>query len=231
MILPRPFHALVWGSSGTLGQAFLRYLEQDPDCAQVLGISRTAYPAFELRDPENLTQVIDTLRVQAPFHLVIDATGALTVAGRGPEKSLKAVEPAGLMEALQINTVGPTVLMQQCAPLLAPGVAVYAKLSARVGSIADNRSGGWYSYRASKAAMNMLLHSAALEWQRRQPKWRVVALQPGTVRSRLSAPFTRDTMQVLEPDASVAGLMHVLKTLPTSAGAQFLDYRGQSIPW
>lgn len=231
MILPSPYQALVLGASGALGQAFMRHFEQDPACARVSGVSRATHPAFELCQPAGLAPVMASLLPLAPFHVVVDATGALTVSGQGPEKSLKALQADTFMQALQINTVGPALLLQHCAPLLAPGVAVYAKLSARVGSITDNRSGGWYSYRASKAAMNMVLQSTAIEWQRRHPQWRVVALQPGTVRSGLSAPFTRDTMHILEPDVSVAGLVRVLKTLPAAAGAQFLDYRGQTIAW
>jgi NAD(P)-dependent dehydrogenase (short-subunit alcohol dehydrogenase family) len=121
--------------------------------------------------------------------------------------------------------------MKHFAPLVAPGPSIFAKLSARVGSITDNRLGGWYGYRASKAALNMLLQTAAIELQRRHRNLRVVALQPGTVDSALSKPYQGAAPQVLTADESVAGMLKALQSLPTLPGAQFIDYRGNPIPW
>jgi NAD(P)-dependent dehydrogenase (short-subunit alcohol dehydrogenase family) len=115
--------------------------------------------------------------------------------------------------------------------LLAPGASIYAKLSARVGSIGDNHKGGWYGYRASKAALNMLLHTAAIELQRRNAQVRVVALQPGTVRSELSRPFAAGLAKLLEPAESAAGMLTALHGLQARQGAHFVDYQGQPIPW
>jgi NAD(P)-dependent dehydrogenase (short-subunit alcohol dehydrogenase family) len=106
---------------------------------------------------------------------------------------------------------------------------VWAKLSARVGSIEDNRKGGWYSYRAAKAALNMLLQTAAIEMVRRRPLAVVAALQPGTVRSALSQPFVGDA--ALDPDESAQRLLAVLDVLQPTGRAQFVDHLGQSIPW
>ena len=108
---------------------------------------------------------------------------------------------------------------------------MYAKLSARVGSIEDNKKGGWYGYRASKAALNMLLQTAAIELQRKNSNLRVVALQPGTVRSKLSSPHVQALSQLLEPKESVIGMLSALKTLPVKSGAFFVDYKGVEIPW
>jgi NAD(P)-dependent dehydrogenase (short-subunit alcohol dehydrogenase family) len=115
-------------------------------------------------------------------------------------------------------------------PLLASGQRViWAKLSARVGSIEDNRKGGWYSYRAAKAALNMLLQTAAIEMARRKPMAVVAALQPGTVRSTLSQPFVGDA--AMEPDESARRLLTVLDGLQPTGRAQFVDHLGQSIAW
>ena len=108
---------------------------------------------------------------------------------------------------------------------------MYAKLSARVGSISDNTKGGWYGYRAAKAALNMLLQTAAIELQRKNSQLRVVALQPGTVRSNLSQAFASSVPHLLEPAESVAGMLSALKTLTPKSGAHYVDYRGEHIQW
>jgi NAD(P)-dependent dehydrogenase (short-subunit alcohol dehydrogenase family) len=225
------YTALLIGSSGTLGRAFADHLQQDPDCSAVHSVSRTSHPAFDLRTPTSFDAVVLSLASLAPFDLIIDATGALTIDGVGPEKSLRSLNESQLMRAFQINTIGPALLLRALAPLLNPAGGLYAKLSARVGSIGDNKKGGWYSYRASKAAMNMVLQTAALELQRRQAAHRIIALQPGTVLSNLSAPFVQAGTQTLSAPASVAGMMQAIKNAPHISGASFLDYQGHPITW
>lgn len=231
IVLPAAFKALVIGSSGALGQAFVRYLQHHPACDQVLGISRSSHPGFDLCKASSIDTLAHELAPQGPFHLIIDATGALTIDGVGPEKSLQMLQADALTKSFVVNTIGPALLLRHLSPLLAQGDAIYAKLSARVGSISDNRKGGWYGYRAAKAALNMVLQTAAIELQRRRPQLRVVALQPGTVRSALSQPFQAGVAHLLEPDESVAGLMAALLQLPARPGAWFIDHKGQEIPW
>jgi len=132
---------------------------------------------------------------------------------------------------MHLNAVAPAIVLQQFAPLLASGSTIYAKLSARVGSISDNKKGGWYGYRASKAALNMLLQTAAIELQRKNPELKVIALQPGTVKSKLSQPFTGATPHLLEPSESVAGMLFAMKNLTVKNGAHFIDYQGRAIEW
>ncbi len=230
-MLSADYRALVVGATGSIGQAFLDYFKSDTCCAQAIGLSRSSEPRLDLREPDSIRAAARSLAQQGLFDIIVDATGALTIDGQGPEKSLQSLDPAQLMASLQINTIGPALVLQQFTPLLRPGDAFYAKLSARVGSISDNRLGGWYSYRASKAAMNMVLHTAAIESQRRQPNWRFVALQPGTVRSRLSAPFASGVAALLDPAESVAGMMKALRSLAPQAGASFIDHRGEPIDW
>ena len=221
---------MVLGASGALGQAWLELLQADPRCAQVVGLSRQSDPPLVLEDEASLIACAHHLAPVGPLHLVLDATGALTIEGRGPEKRLDELDRAALLRAFEVNAVGPALLLQHLAPLLATGQrVVWAKLSARVGSIEDNAKGGWYGYRASKAALNMLLQTAAIELARKRPLAVVAALQPGTVRSRLSQPFVGDN--ALDPSTSAQRLLNVLDTLEPTGRAQFVDHLGQAIPW
>ncbi len=228
---PSDYKALIIGASGAIGQAFAEYLKRDLACSEVVEVSRATTPHFDLEDPASIERLGSALGTRGPFHLIVDATGALTIDGTGPEKALARLAHETLQRSFAINAIGPALLMRQLAPMLASGDAIYAKLSARVGSIADNKKGGWYGYRASKAALNMLLQTAAIELQRRNPNLRIVALQPGTVRSRLSQPFEAGVPQLLEPGESVAGMMQAMFGLSAKAGAHFIDYRGEAIPW
>ena len=221
---------MVLGASGAIGQAWLELLQADPRCAQVVGLSRQSDPPLVLEDEASLTACAHHLAPVGPLHLVLDATGALTIEGRGPEKRLDELDRAALLRAFEVNAVGPALLIKHLAPLLATGQrVVWAKLSARVGSIEDNAKGGWYGYRASKAALNMFLQTAAIVLARKRPLAVVAALQPGTVRSRLSQPFVGDN--ALDPSTSAQRLLDVLDTLEPTGRAQFVDHLGQAIPW
>ena len=221
---------MVLGASGAIGQAWLELLQADPRCAQVVGLSRQSDPPLVLEDEASLIACAHHLAPVGPLHLVLDATGALTIEGRGPEKRLDELDRAALLRAFEVNAVGPALLIKHLAPLLATGQrVVWAKLSARVGSIEDNAKGGWYGYRASKAALNMFLQTAAIELARKRPLAVVAALQPGTVRSRLSQPFVGDN--ALDPRTSAQRLLDVLDTLEPTGRAQFVDHLGQAIPW
>jgi NAD(P)-dependent dehydrogenase (short-subunit alcohol dehydrogenase family) len=231
LVFDRPYRALVMGSSGAIGAAFLSRLAKDPLCQHVHSLSRSQGLGFDLQDESSLQAAALGCRSFGPFDLIIDATGALTLEGIGPEKALSSLQQDQMQKVFQINTLGPALLIKHFSPQLASGDAIYAKLSARVGSISDNKKGGWYSYRASKAALNMVLQTAAIELQRKNPRLRVVAMQPGTVKSELSKPFTSGLSTLLEPDESVQGLLKALKHLEPISGAHFVDHQGQPIPW
>lgn len=222
------YRALVIGASGGIGQAFVQALQMDPRCAQAQGLSRKAPVDWDFSDPASLLALAHQL--QGPFHLVVDATGALSLDGHGPEKRLQEIESDRLLRSLQVNAVGPALLLRHLSPLLARHERViWAKLSARVGSIEDNHKGGWYGYRAAKAALNQILQTAAIEISRQRPLAVFAALQPGTVRTALSQPFAGD--DALTPQTSVLGLLQALDAAHATGRAQFLDYRGQSVPW
>mgnify|MGYP000482255308 CR=1 FL=1 len=222
------YRALVIGASGSIGSAFVDALHSDPRCGGVQVLSRGEPTQWDLCDEASMAALAS--QFQGPFHLVVDATGALTLQGQGPEKRLQELDAQQMLHILQVNAVGPALLLRYLSPLLARGERViWAKLSARVGSIEDNYKGGWYSYRAAKAALNQLLQTAAIEISRLRPLALVAALQPGTVRSTLSQPFVGDV--ALQPQISVEGLLKALDNAPAKGRALFLDYQSQSIPW
>jgi NAD(P)-dependent dehydrogenase (short-subunit alcohol dehydrogenase family) len=228
--LPEGYRALVFGASGAIGSALVQQLQSDPRCAAVLGVSRQSTPGLDLLSEPSIQACALALAAQGPFHLVLDATGALTVNGRGPEKRLDELDASHLLAALHLNAVGPGLLLKHFIPLLATGQhVIWGKLSARVGSIEDNRKGGWYGYRAAKAALNMLLQTSAIEIARRRPLAVVVALQPGTVQSGLSQPFVGD--DAMRPDEAARRLLAALDGLQPTGRAQFVDHLGHPIAW
>ena len=231
------YQALVLGSSGAIGQAWLAYFQADSACHRVVGLSRTGTPAFNLQDEQSIADCAASLcsdsesNGSGQFQWIIDATGALTIDGIGPEKRIDALNAQHLRKQFDINAIGPALLIKHFSPLLVKNErVVYATLSARVGSIEDNYKGGWYGYRAAKAARNMLLQTAAIELSRKRPLAVFAALQPGTVQSRLSSPFVASDQTMAAHD-SVSKLMAVLKDLPATGRAHFVDHAGQQIPW
>lgn len=158
-----------------------------------------------------------------------------------PEKSWRQIDPRHMAHAFAVNAIGPALLMKHLLPRLAPdGKSVFATLSAKVGSIGDNRLGGWYSYRASKAALNyraskaalnQIVRTVAIELKRRAPESIVVALHPGTVASALSAPFGKIGLEVRSPSVAAAQLLTIIDGFTASASGGFFDYRGEPLPW
>lgn len=226
----KSLNALVIGSHGTIGAGFVKALMADENYGSVHHLSRHTHEGFNLENEASIEQAAAQLKAFAPFDLIIDATGSLIIDGVGPEKHLGALNTEHLLRSYQINAVGPALLIKHFSPLMTSPRCIYAKLSARVGSIADNQKGGWYGYRAAKAALNMLLQTAAIEMQRKRPQAIVVALQPGTVASPLSAPFSGGHASITAEE-SVAGMLATIKHLKPQAGAQFFDYRGDKIAW
>ncbi|MDG2411647.1 MAG: SDR family NAD(P)-dependent oxidoreductase [Halioglobus sp.] len=166
--------------------------------------------------------------------VLINTVGVLHWDKYVPEKRLRDIDTAPALQAFQINALFPALLADAFGSLLRKGQpGIFASLSARVGSISDNQLGGWYSYRASKAAQNMLLRTIAREWSISHRETIVVALHPGTVESRLSAPFVSANYpnKVLRPAECAAALLNVIGALDASDSGTFLDWQGKSIPW
>ncbi|MEO5734425.1 MAG: SDR family oxidoreductase [Rubrivivax sp.] len=242
--LPDGYQALVVGASGAIGAALVQALQSDARCGAVHGWSRRGNPAVDLTDEASIAAAAAALKPllaadgrSAALHLVVCATGVLQVDGHAPEKRLADIDPTRLARALAINAIGPALLMKHLHPLLpSVGRSLFGVLSARVGSIGDNRSGGWYGYRASKAALNQLVRSAAIEIARRRPQAVLVALHPGTVRSPLSAPIIGDgsgrEQAPLSPPQAARHLLDVLDALPTEgASGTFAAWDGAAIEW
>ncbi|QXH97927.1 SDR family NAD(P)-dependent oxidoreductase [Pseudomonas monsensis] len=223
------YRALVIGASGALGTAFCEQLEQDPRCAGVRALGRRTVPALDLERPETIAGAATELAAEAPYQLIIHAAGLLHRDAIKPEKSFSAIEPEALQAVFQVNTLGPALVLRHFLPLLDPQGAM-AMLSAKVGSIGDNRLGGWYAYRASKAALNMLIKTAAIELARTRPQSRLLSLHPGTVVSALSQPF-RGASSARPADVAADQLLTVIDQLTPADSGHFFAYDGERLPW
>jgi NAD(P)-dependent dehydrogenase (short-subunit alcohol dehydrogenase family) len=224
------FNALVIGSTGSIGQAFIEHLKNLPNCSKVIGLSRQSSPSIDYANPSSIQVAADAVSQEGPFHLIIIATGILHNEAWLPEKKLSDLHEDQFMQTMQLNALGPGMCLQSFAPLLDPEFGVMACLSAKVGSIEDNRLGGWYSYRASKAALNMLIKTASIEQKRMRPNHCLLALHPGTVASALSRPFKGDQIGRTPQDATLDMLQVLLNVTPSDSG-KFLSYQGEKIPW
>ena len=225
--------AVIIGATGGIGAALLAQLQADAQFKSVIGLSRSTVPALDLLDEASIQACAQHIaKLALPVRLAIDATGTLSGNGYAPEKSWRQLDPAQMAHAFAINAIGPALLMKHFLPLLPQqGKSVFATLSAKVGSIGDNRLGGWYSYRASKAALNQLVHTAAIELRRSQPEAICVALHPGTVATGLSAPFAKTGLDVLSPAAAATRLLGVLDGVAVADSGGFFNHDGSALPW
>ena len=229
--LPSGYRALVIGASGAIGAALAAELRADANCSQVLALGRTSTPPVDYSVTASIGKAAQAVRDDGPWHLVIVATGMLQGPTGSPEKRLGEVDAQHMAASFAVNTIGPALTLAHFAPQLVRGQrSVIAVLSAKVGSIGDNRLGGWYSYRASKAALNMVVKTASIELARTHPQAVLSALHPGTVDSALSAPFRG--AQIGRPAGDVAGrLLAVLDRLQPGQSGGFWAYDGQRLPW
>jgi len=227
---PEGFHACVIGASGAIGATFVEALQNDPRCANVVALHRNSVPALDLSDANSIETAAEHIKSQGPFHLIIHAAGILHQQDFMPEKKLGDLNMAQMQATFMVNTFGPALVLRYFSPLLDKQRGVFALLSAKVGSIEDNRLGGWYSYRASKAALNMMIKTAAIEIKRSQPNTVVIAMHPGTVNSALSQPFRGE--QIGRAPAQAANeMLEVLDGLGAEDSASFVSYNGERLPW
>ncbi|GAC1675195.1 MAG: SDR family oxidoreductase [Steroidobacteraceae bacterium] len=224
--------AVIFGAAGGIGSALTEVLRADGSFTSVLGFSRSTAPAIDLLDEASVEHAAAFAAASGEVRLVIDATGFLHDERQVPEKSWRELDAAKLARSFALNAIGPALLMKHVLPMLPrKGKAVFATLSARVGSIADNRLGGWYAYRASKAALNQLVRTSAIELARRSPEALCVALHPGTVATPLSAPFATAGLRVHQPIEAAHHLLTVVDRLAAGSTGGFFDWRGQAVPW
>lgn len=236
-----PRTAAIFGVSGGIGRALCGELQRQ-GCERVYAGSRAGLEpvgegivpfAFDLTDEASIAQA-GTLMREDPPQWVIVATGVLTLAnGRGPERTYKRLDAQTMAQVLALNTIGPAMIAKHVLPLMPRSKRfVFAALSARVGSISDNGLGGWHSYRASKAALNMLLKNFALEMGRTHKDGVVVGLHPGTVDSDLSKPFQTNLPdgQLTEPSQAAQNLLNVLASLTPDESGKVFDFAGEVVP-
>lgn len=235
-----PRSAAVFGASGGIGEALCHGLAAR-GCARIYAGSRQgarpsiagAVPfAFDLADEASIASAAALMKDDPPEWVIV-ATGVLTLAaGTGPERTYKQLDPAVMAEVFALNTIGPALIAKHCLALMPRGRPfTFAALSARVGSISDNRLGGWHSYRASKAALNMLLKNLAIEMARTHPEGVIVGLHPGTVDSALSQPFQGGLAegQLTRSEDAAANLLEVLARLTPEQSGRVFDFRGEEV--
>ena len=218
--------ALVVGASGGIGAAVALALE-----GRGYGVTRLSHSVdgLDVTDEASVQTCLE--RLDGRFTTVFVATGALELGPYRPEKSLRAVDPSAFAAQFALNAAGPLLVLKHALRLMPRDVPVqFAALSARVGSIGDNHLGGWYGYRAAKAALNQLIHTAAIEVARSHPQSVVVTLHPGTVDTTLTRDH-RGGHAAMAPAEAAAHLLTVLDELTPAQTGGFYDWQGKSVPW
>lgn len=237
--------ALVVGGQGGVGSALAAGLRARHPQAEVLVSGRRRLDAggltgdllIDLLDEASIEAAAQTLASRCAaqgqsLRALVVATGFLHSQGGGPERSWRQLDAAYLQQAFAVNAVGPALLIKHFFPLLArSGPVLAAFLSARVGSIEDNALGGWYGYRASKAALNQLVRTSAIELRRHNREAVCVALHPGTVDTGLSQPFAKQGLRVRSPEAAAAEMLDALAALGPADSGGFRAYDGSTVPW
>jgi NAD(P)-dependent dehydrogenase (short-subunit alcohol dehydrogenase family) len=231
---------LVAGASGGIGSAFCRQVAARFPSATLVRLARdlsklqelatsTVDIQFDIGDEGRIRESVALIPGKLPIDWIFVATGWLHDEGKGPEKTYRALDADHLLQAYRVNAIGPALLLKHLIPKLNPSHdCKIGIVSARVGSISDNRLGGWHSYRASKAALNMLIKNFAIELSRKKPRHIIVGLQPGTTDTALSAPFQRNVPegQLQTPDYTAEQLFKVMRKLrPDDSGGLF-DFLG-----
>ena len=217
--------SLIIGSSGGIGSALAKRWSTDDE---VVGLSRSE-DGLDMTDEASVESRLSGL--EPPFDRIIVATGALELEGNAPEKSIRQLSPEAMMQQFRLNSVGPALVVKHGIRLLPRDRrSVLAVLSARVGSIGDNRLGGWYSYRASKAALNQLMHTASIELARTHKQAICVALHPGTVATKFTEKYLGRHASV-RPDEAAENLESVIDGLTPEDTGGFFDWAGERVPW
>jgi NAD(P)-dependent dehydrogenase (short-subunit alcohol dehydrogenase family) len=234
--------AVVIGASGGIGSALARAIAASGRYSTIHGISRTSraaesgirYHNADIADEASVQRAAASIGTDEPVGLVIIASGLLHEAKILPEKALRMIDPAAMARLFAVNTIGPAIIAKHFVPLLPrQGRSIFAALSARVGSIEDNRLGGWYSYRASKAALNQVIRTLAIELKRTRPEAIALALHPGTVATDLSKPFRSDETHegLFSPHDAAANLLKVLDQATQEQSGALLAWNSARIPY
>ena len=222
--------AIVIGAGGGIGSALAAAIEARG--TEVLRLSRHSDPPLDLEDDASIEAAAAAVADRAPFDLILIATGLLHGAGVSPEKSVSQIDGAAFDRLFRVNATGPALVMRHFLPLLARDRrGVIAALSARVGSIGENRLGGWDGYRSAKAALNQIVRTLAIELARTHPHTILVGLHPGTVDTGLSAPFQRNVApdKLFSPQLAATRLLDVIDELVSADSGGCFDFAGERI--
>ncbi len=216
---------LVIGASGGIGAALsdgLRHQGFD-----VVARSRSQ-DGFDITDEKS---VVEGLKGLSGLAGVIVASGALVIDGAEPEKSIRAISKQAMLDQFAVNSIGPALVLKHAQRILRrDGRSVFAVLTARVGSIGDNRLGGWISYRAAKAAANQIVRTGAIELSRSHPKSICVAIHPGTVKTSFTENYA-GRHPTVEPKEAASNILNVLSALNAKDTGKFYDWAGSKVPW
>lgn len=231
-----PLRAAVIGASGGIGAALAEALAADPAAAETLCFSRSGRAPAGMSagrlDVTDEASVAAAARGLGALDLVVVATGLLHDGDFQPEKDMRALDADRLARSFAVNAIGPALVAKHFLPLMRRDAkAVFAAISARVGSISDNQVGGWHGYRASKAALNMLIRNLAIETARRRGAPVLLALQPGTVDTGLSKPFQGAAKTLMTPAESAAHLLDVIDAAEPDWSGGLYDWSGARLPW
>jgi NAD(P)-dependent dehydrogenase (short-subunit alcohol dehydrogenase family) len=219
-------NTLIIGASGGIGSALAAACDARGE--RVTGLSRSR-DGFDITDEDSVARHLQSL--DGPFDRVIVATGALEIAGAEPEKTIKGLSGRAMLDQFALNAVGPALVLSHAARLLPrDGPSVFAVLSARVGSIGDNRIGGWISYRSAKAAVNQVVRTAAIELARTHREATCVALHPGTVQTPFTEKYLGRHPSVPASEAA-DNLLRVINDLGPADTGRFYDWAGKEVPW
>ncbi|MHA6722844.1 SDR family NAD(P)-dependent oxidoreductase [Sphingomonas sp. RS2018] len=226
--------AVVIGASGGIGGALADAIGEEGahDVVHRFARSSSGREHIDLCDEASIAAAAATIAAGPPPTLVVIASGLLHDGERGPEKSFRDLDPDWLALNYRINAIGPALVLKHLLPILPrTGTPVVAALSARVGSIGDNRLGGWTGYRASKAALNMIVRNAAIEATRTSPRSIVVALHPGTVDTALSRPFQGNVAagSLFAPDRAAVQLLDVIDGLKPKDTGRIFAWDGEEV--
>lgn len=227
---PPNFKVLIVGASGAIGSAFVDVLRLNPQCGLVESLHRCSEPSVDFDHESSIGEAAQKIAHKGPFHLIINAAGMLYTPRFMPEKKLTDLHYDQMIETFQTNAFGPAMIIRHFSQCLDSERSVMAILSAKVGSIEDNRLGGWYSYRASKAALNMFIKTASIELKRSNPAAVLIALHPGTVNSKLSEPFKGAQIGRAAEEAA-SDMLAVIDKLTVVDTGHFFSYTGEKLPW
>lgn len=224
--------AVVIGASGGIGRALAEAIDDEGTFDVVHALSRSGADRLDIEDEASIAAAAARIAAGPAPSLVIVATGLLHDGGRMPEKSYRELDPDWLAANLRVNAIGPALIAKHILPIMPrQGRTVFAVLSARIGSISDNRLGGWYGYRMAKAALNQLVRTLSIEDKRRNDRGIIVGLHPGTVDTGLSKPFQANVRPgtLFTPDRAASQLLDVIDGLKVPDSGRLFDFEGREI--